>query len=46
MDDLLKKEVRFQGARNVIVSLIGKRSVRVYEEQHKAEPDLAPGLKL
>ena len=34
MDDLVKKEMRFQGAREVI------------EDEHKAEPDLAPGLKL
>ncbi len=46
MDDLLKKEMRFQGARDVIDSLIGNRSVWVYEEKHNAAPDLAPGLKL
>ena len=46
MDDRLKKEMRFQGARDVIDSLIGKPSASVYEEQHKAEPALAPGLKL
>ena len=46
MDDLLKKEMRYQEARDMIDSLIGNRSAWVYEEEHKAEPDLSPGLNL
>jgi uncharacterized protein (DUF2225 family) len=41
MDDLFRKEMRFQEARDVINSLIGKRSAWIYEEEHKSEPDRA-----
>jgi hypothetical protein len=41
MDDLFRKEMRFQEARDVIDSLIGKRSAWVYQEEHKSEPDRA-----
>lgn len=39
MDDLFRKEMRFQEARDVINSLIGSRSAWIYEEEHKPEPD-------
>lgn len=39
MDDLFRKEMRFQEARDVIDSLISNRSAWVYQEEHKSEPD-------
>ena len=41
MDDLFRKEMRFQEARDVISSLISNRSAWVYQEEDKSEPDRA-----
>ena len=41
MDDLCKKELRYQRARDYIGDLISNRSAWMYEEQQKPDPDLA-----